>query len=204
MNLLLLLVAILAPLAPSRLAAPAAGKQESQPNHESAPAPGSDAQADPYLYEVILLRAAPGRLLDLVEAYQARITAFEEAALGEVHMMRHSQGDQWDLLLLVPMGDFERFFDSEQTKRRSDALHEVGGTGAAWAAKLDPLVAWREELFAFDLGLASDNLLTFFLAPVLTGSKTERRAGFFQQVEEELAAIPGVTQVSSSMVSDSV
>jgi hypothetical protein len=144
MNLLLLLVAILAPLAPSGLAAPAAGKQESQPNHESAPAPGSDAQADPYLYEAILLRAAPGRLLDLVEAYQARITAFEEAALGEVHIMRHSQGDQWDLLLLVPMGDFERFFDSEQTKRRSDAL-----PGAAWAAKLDPLVAWREELFAW-------------------------------------------------------
>jgi hypothetical protein len=149
MNLVLLLVTILAPLAPLGIGASAAGKQERQPDHESAPAPGLDMQADPYLYEVILLRAAPGRLLDLVEAYQARIAAFEEAALGEVHMMRHSQGDQWDLLLLVPMGDFERFFSGEQTRRRSDALDEVGGTGPVWAARLDPLVAWRQELFAW-------------------------------------------------------
>jgi predicted permease len=51
-----------------------------------------------------------------------------------------------------------------------------------------------------DLGLDSDNLLTFYLAPVLNGYEPERSAGFFQQVEEELAAIPGVSQVSSSMV----
>ena len=93
MNLLLLLLTILAPLAPLGTGALAAAEQERQPDHESAPAPGSDIQTDPYLYEVILLRAAPGRLLDLVEVYQARIAAFEEAALGEVHMMRHSQGD---------------------------------------------------------------------------------------------------------------
>ena len=47
------------------------------------------------------------------------------------------------------MGDFELFFSREQAKRRSEALHEVGGTGREWAATLDPLVAWRQELFAW-------------------------------------------------------
>jgi predicted permease len=51
-----------------------------------------------------------------------------------------------------------------------------------------------------ELGIASDNLVTFSVAPMLNGYEPERSAGFFQQLEEELAAIPGVTQVSSSMV----
>jgi predicted permease len=51
-----------------------------------------------------------------------------------------------------------------------------------------------------ELGIASDNLVTFSIAPVLSGYEPERSAGFFQQLEEELAAIPGVTEVSASMV----
>jgi hypothetical protein len=114
MNLLLLLAAVLAPLTPTGIGAAAADVRTPRLAEEPAPADRRGAQADSYLYEVILLRAAPGRLLELIEAYQARIDAFREAGLGEAHMMRHSQGDQWDLLLLVPMGDFERFFSAEE------------------------------------------------------------------------------------------
>jgi predicted permease len=45
-----------------------------------------------------------------------------------------------------------------------------------------------------------DNLLTFSVAPALNGYEPERSAAFFQELEAELAAIPGVTQVSSAMV----
>jgi predicted permease len=51
-----------------------------------------------------------------------------------------------------------------------------------------------------DLGLDPDNLLTFSVAPALNGYEPERSAAFFQELEAELAAIPGVTQVSSAMV----
>jgi len=147
MNLVLLLVTIFAPLAPLGIGAPAEGKQERQPDHESAPAPGLDAQADPYLYEVILLRAAPGRLLELVEAYQARIAAFEGAALGEVHMMRHSQGDQWDLMVLFPMGGFEEYYSPAAVEARESAFRGSGVPEADFESELTAHVAWREDWF---------------------------------------------------------
>ncbi|HSG49357.1 MAG TPA: ABC transporter permease [Longimicrobiales bacterium] len=51
-----------------------------------------------------------------------------------------------------------------------------------------------------DLGLSTENLVTFSVAPVLNGYEPERSAALFQRIEEEVAAIPGVAQVSSSMV----
>ena len=98
------------------------------------PASAASRQAERALYEVVLLRAAPGRLLELIGLYQARIAELEGAGEGKAHLMRHSQGDQWDLLILIPMDGFERYFSPEQ---------------ADWNARLDALVAWRQELFAW-------------------------------------------------------
>jgi hypothetical protein len=55
------------------------------------------------LYHMRLLRAAPGRLLELVAAVKGR---------GLV--LRHSQGDQWDLMVLVPfrVADLSKVPDS--------------------------------------------------------------------------------------------
>ncbi|HEX9885955.1 MAG TPA: ABC transporter permease [Longimicrobiales bacterium] len=51
-----------------------------------------------------------------------------------------------------------------------------------------------------DLGLSDDNVLTFGISPVLNGYEPERTLALFQQAEEELAAIPGVSMVSASLV----
>ena len=51
-------------------------------------------------YRVTLLRATPGGLADLimsVKDYRAKLG-------GNVSIMRHSQGDHWDLMLLEPSG----------------------------------------------------------------------------------------------------
>jgi hypothetical protein len=50
---------------------------------------------------------------------------------GRAYMIRHSQGDQWDLFLLMPMSGFGDRDDVDAELERS----------------LDPLVAWREEVF---------------------------------------------------------
>ena len=47
------------------------------------------------LHRMTLLRAAPGRLLDLVAAVKGR---------GLV--LRHAQGDQWDLMVLAPVAGY--------------------------------------------------------------------------------------------------
>ena len=51
-----------------------------------------------------------------------------------------------------------------------------------------------------DLGLEADNLITFAIAPALNGYETERSLQLFRRVEEELAAVPGVTGVSGAMI----
>ena len=51
-----------------------------------------------------------------------------------------------------------------------------------------------------DLGLQVENVITFGLSPELNGYEPARSRAFFQRVEEELAAIPGVTGVSASLV----
>lgn len=51
-----------------------------------------------------------------------------------------------------------------------------------------------------DLGLDMENVTTFEVAPELNGYEPERSQAIFARLEEELAAIPGVTGVSAAMV----
>jgi predicted permease len=51
-----------------------------------------------------------------------------------------------------------------------------------------------------DLGLQIDNLVTFGVSPELNGYTPERSRVFFERLEEELRAVPGVTAVTTSMV----
>ena len=51
-----------------------------------------------------------------------------------------------------------------------------------------------------DLGLKIDNVITFGLSPELSGYTPERSRLFFERLEEELRATPGVTGVTVSLV----
>ena len=51
-----------------------------------------------------------------------------------------------------------------------------------------------------DLGLKIDQVVTFRIAPRLSGYTYERARGFFEETETALAAIPGVTAVTASLV----
>ncbi len=51
-----------------------------------------------------------------------------------------------------------------------------------------------------DLGLEIDRVLTFAVSPELNGYEPARSRALFERAEEELAALPGVTGVTASMV----
>jgi predicted permease len=51
-----------------------------------------------------------------------------------------------------------------------------------------------------ELGLDADRIVTFGLSPSLNGYEPERRQEIFVRTEEQLAALPGVTQVSAALV----
>jgi predicted permease len=51
-----------------------------------------------------------------------------------------------------------------------------------------------------DLGLRADNLVTFRISPELNANTPEQSRALFERLEEEIAAVPGVTSVTASMV----
>ncbi len=59
-------------------------------------------------YKVTLFRAAPGHMLELLEDLKTRAQSVESSPL----IIRHSQGDHWDYLILEPVGSFSEYFIS--------------------------------------------------------------------------------------------
>jgi predicted permease len=51
-----------------------------------------------------------------------------------------------------------------------------------------------------DLGVKVDNLITFGVSPALNGYTPDRTRQFFEELEDQLAAMPGVTGVTNSLV----
>lgn len=93
-------------------------------------APSADAQAlrGDVLYRTTLLRAAPGRLLDLIGALKAQgLGGTGSKAL----LLRHSQGDHWDLVVLEPVAGYA------QAQGDARAVQRVP----------QALVAWQEDEF---------------------------------------------------------
>lgn len=68
-----------------------------------------------YLYRVTTVRAAPGKLSALLDAFRES----GGNVVGEAHaamLMRHSQGDQWDLLVITPMNTFAAHFGKDRVE----------------------------------------------------------------------------------------
>lgn len=51
-----------------------------------------------------------------------------------------------------------------------------------------------------ELGLETDRLITFRISPELNGYEPERARALFERVEDDVAALPGVTSVAASVV----
>jgi len=119
----------------------------------AAPAAAQTANRGDHRYRMTLVRAAPGRLVDMIESVKAR------TAGSGAFLFRHSQGDQWDLLVLVPDG-----------RSAASPRNELA----------DPaLVAWRQDetVVGPDLaarsGFAEAGLYHFEMFVALAGKRDE-------------------------------
>lgn len=128
------------------------------------------------LYQTTLLRAAPGRLLDLVGALKGKAP----------WIFRHSQGDHWDLMVLVPIGSYAEHFKNPQ---------------AATPIVPEGLVAWQEEEFVRgpDLlavpGFAEAGLVHIEMFHALAG----KRADLLRQREMENAYLATTGQPQNAI-----
>lgn len=70
-------------------------------------------------------------------------------------------------------------------------------------ALLVPAGLFAKSLFnvsRVDLGLRTDHMVLFGIAPELSGYSTERTRQLFERIEDELAAMPGVTSATATVV----
>src|SRR2546425_9304598 len=99
------------------------------------------------LYRILLLRAAPGRLLEVINLYRRRFPVYDGAGESRPFLLRHSQGDQWDLLLVFPMESFSAYYAPDRIARRQRAADQSGMPDAAFDAEVASRTAWREDVF---------------------------------------------------------
>jgi hypothetical protein len=109
------------------------------------PALAEELEGD-YLYRVSTVRAATGSLSELLDAIHELKSSrhFRDAGTPEPLVMRHSQGDQWDLLIISPMESWETYYKPAAVQKRNDAR-------AAFAEQIryaSDRVAFAEDHFA--------------------------------------------------------
>lgn len=112
----------------------------------AAPPSAGQEPARETLYKVSTLRAAPGELLTVIELLKAHEEAgfYEAAGDHPPYIMRHSQGDQWDLMLVQPIGTYAEYYDEDRIRRRArNSAAEEG-----FRAALEERLSFREDLFA--------------------------------------------------------
>lgn len=96
----------------------------------------------PYLYKATTVRAAPGELLNLIDLYKGQMEAYVVHGDHPPFWMRHSQGDQWDLLLLFPMESYGAYYHPDRINAREENSGNFQG-------QLNELIAFQEDLFAY-------------------------------------------------------
>jgi hypothetical protein len=108
------------------------------------------AQAQPkenYLYRAQFVQAAPGRLLELIDLYKSRLPDYAKVGDEPPLWIRHSQGDQWDLMLLFPMASYADYYGADRVAKRKEADQK-------FTAKMKERIAWQEDLFVYGPPLA--------------------------------------------------
>lgn len=117
----------------------------------AAPAFAQELEGD-YLYKVSTIRAAPGKLEPLLNwAATLKASDYFQDADGEFpFIMRHSQGDQWDLMVITPMESWADYYSKPAIRKREKAAEKHGGL----LAGVDGLIAFDEDHFAYGPPLA--------------------------------------------------
>ncbi len=100
-----------------------------------------------YLYKTTFVRAAPGKLLDLIALHKGRMAGYDAAGDEPPFWWRHTQGDQWDLMLLFPMGSYTEYYSGERLARRKTAAEGSSLSQQEFRRRLAACTSWTEDVF---------------------------------------------------------
>ena len=103
------------------------------------------AFAQGQLYRVKLVRAAPGELLSVIELYKEDMKRHKEYGIEKPYLMRHSQGDQWDLMFIYPIESMKTHFSKAAMQKRKRSKTMAKSYGDAFFEKVS---SNQEAVFA--------------------------------------------------------
>jgi hypothetical protein len=130
------------------------------------------------LYRIQTFRAAPGALLEFIEINQALESEGFYSGWSEraPFMARHSQGDQWDIMLIHPMISYEIYFAADKLTLRKAAHNKF----SRQLDRLEEITSFQEDLFTVGPGLETltrefkdKNFLHIEIFHALAGKKAE-------------------------------
>ena len=146
-----------------------------------APLPGLSSKGPRegnYLYRFVIIQAAPGRLVDLIELYKKRAPVVVAGGDELPYIVRHSQGDHWDLVVIYPSGSFTDYYSRKRIEKREAAANASGVSSAEFARQFYSMVAWHEDLYAagppieaFRAHVKEAGLLHFEMMQALAGKR---------------------------------
>jgi len=133
-------------------------------------------QTGDQLYKVTLLRAKPGSLLELIDVIKSDIVNYQDYQNSKPYLLRHSQGDHWDLMLIVPIQSLDGYFSKKSmTKRvKSKSIEQSYGD------EFFDLVSFQEEAIVkgpsvdrFSRAMDDFNLFHIEIFTALAGKQAE-------------------------------
>jgi hypothetical protein len=99
------------------------------------------------LYRFSMIQAAPGKLAELVSLHRQRVPVIVAGGDEQPVLIRHSQGDRWDLLVIYPTGPLGEYYRRDRVARRDAAAGAAGLGSAAFARQAVELTAWHEDVY---------------------------------------------------------
>lgn len=108
----------------------------------SSNAPARAQQKETFLYQARFVQAAPGKLLELIDLYKSRMPVYATVGDEPPMWIRHSQGDQWDLMLLFPVASYTEYYRADRVAKRKEADQK-------FSARFKECIAWQEDLFVY-------------------------------------------------------
>jgi hypothetical protein len=85
--------------------------------------------------------------LELIDLYKGRLPVIAAGGDELPYIVRHSQGDRWDLVVIYPSGSFTSYYGAERVKQRSAAGDKSGVPNTEFARRFYEIVAWHEDVY---------------------------------------------------------
>lgn len=99
-----------------------------------------------YLYRATFVRAAPGKLLDLIALFKERMPVYDASGDKRPFWWRHTQGDQWDLMMLYPMESYTEYYSKDRIALRTQAQTDFALSQVEFKKRFQDCSSWHEDI----------------------------------------------------------